>query len=375
MTTAPLLIRGARPLDQPAPVEALVTATSVKLNPPADDAVTTVDATGMILAPGFIDIQINGGFGEDFTADPSSIWRVGARLPEQGVTGFLPTVITGPAGTIEAALATLQAGPPAGYSGARPYGLHIEGPMISRGRRGTHPVEHIRPIDQELMAGWTRDAGVALVTLAPELPGALEAIADLVSRDVIVSMGHSNATTTQARAGIAAGATHGTHLFNAMPPLHHREPGLAGTLLSDGTVSAAVIVDGIHVAPEMVAVAWQALGRERLILMTDAMAGMGMPPGEYKIGGVVVNVGDTGARNLDGALAGSTLHIDEAVRNLAGFARCSADDAIATASISPRRMLGMEPTLTATPDLVLLSQELEVAATIVAGKVVFDAGA
>ncbi|MCP3975404.1 MAG: N-acetylglucosamine-6-phosphate deacetylase [bacterium] len=375
MNTTPLLIRGARPFDLGSPVDALVTETSVVLDPTPDPGTIAVDGTGLILAPGFVDIQINGGFGNDFTTDPESIWQVGARLPEQGTTQFVPTIITAPPEAVTAALATLRAGPPAGYAGARPLGLHIEGPMISPQRRGTHPVEHLRPIDHHLLAGWTREAGVTLVTLAPEMPGATEAISQLVAAGVIVSLGHSAATADQARVGLGAGATHGTHLFNAMPALHHREPGLAGVLLTDKRASAAIIVDGIHVAPEMVAVAWKTMGRERLILMTDAMAGMGMPNDQYEIGGVIVNVDEAGARNLDGALAGSTLTMDQAVRNLAGFTGCSPDDAIAAASVSPRSMLGMDSALTASPDLVLLNQELEVAATIVAGKVAFDARA
>lgn len=370
-----LLIRGARPLDQLAPVDCVVTESGVSLTGDIPEDSQVIDGDDLILAPGFVDIQINGGFGDDFTTDPASIWRVGVRLPEQGITHFAPTIITSPPESIAAALAMLRAGPPPGYVGAQPLGLHIEGPMISPQRRGTHPVEHLRPIDRELIAGWTSDAGVAMVTLAAELPGALEAIPELVDAGVVVSMGHSAATADQARAGLAAGATHGTHLFNAMPPLHHREPGLAGVLLTDPRTSAAIIVDGIHVAPEMVAVAWKALGRDRLILMTDAMAGMGMPPGQYEIGEVVVLVDDTGAHNLDGALAGSTLTIDQAVRNLTAFTDCSPDDAIAAASISPRLMLGIDSDVTASPNLVLLSRELEVVVTIVAGKVVFDARA
>lgn len=373
MSTASILIERVRLIDQSEPVDVVVTPSGLAVGASVAGGADVIDGAGLTLAPGFIDIQINGGFGDDFTIDPDSMWRVGAKLLEHGVTAFLPTIISSPPETVDAALRSLQGGPPPGYIGAEPLGLHIEGPMISPSKRGTHPRRYLRAIDDELIAGLTGNAGVALVTLAPELPGGLGAISNLVANGVVVSMGHSAATAAQARAGLAAGASHGTHLFNAMPPLHHREPGLAGALMTDPQATAGVIVDGIHVAPEMVTVAFNAMGRDRLILMTDAMAGMGMPPGDYEIGGVAVTVDETGVRNSEGALAGSTLTMDEAVRNVARFAGISNDDALAMASIAPRRLLSMSPELSAANGFVLVDATLSVVTTIVAGKIVFDA--
>lgn len=371
MIAPALVIDGARPADGTAPVTVSVTTTGLTMGR-ADSAVETLDAGGLILAPGYIDTQVNGGFGNDFTEEPHTIWTVGARLPEHGVTGFLPTVITSQPGRIEAALEVLREGPPSGYRGARVLGLHIEGPMISPQRRGTHPEQYLRPIDRDAIHSWI-DGNVAMFTLAPELPGALDAIADLTSRGVTVSMGHSAATIAEARAGFAAGASHGTHLFNAMPPVDHREPGLAGFILTSDRATASMIVDGIHASPEMVNLVWKAMGRDRLVLITDAMAGMGMPHGEYQIGQVVVSVDSSGARNPDGALAGSTLTMDEAVRNLARFTGCSPDDAIATATTTPRAVLGMRTPLPNPSDLILIDDGLGVAATIVGGRILHRA--
>jgi N-acetylglucosamine-6-phosphate deacetylase len=336
-----------------------------------------IDADGLLVAPGYVDLQINGGFGFDFTADPATIWQVGARLPELGVTTFLPTVISAPAEVPAAALDVLRGGAPDGYRGALPVGLHIEGPMISPDNCGTHPRRHLVPPSLERVEGWTREAGVAMVTLAPELPGALEVIARLAADGVVVSAGHSTATLQEAQAGFAAGITHGTHLLNAMPPLNHRSPGLAGALLASEQATAGVILDGIHVAPEMVRIVWNAMGPNRMIPVTDAMAGMGMPPGDYALGDLLVTVTDVDARNQEGGLAGSNLRMDQAVRNLVAFTGCSMEGAATAASLSPRRVLRLPPAGRGPgerADVVLLTEELDVVASVVAGEVAYGAG-
>ena len=277
----------------------------------------------LLLAPGLIDLQINGAFGLDFTDTPSAIWEVAAQLPRYGVTAFLPTIITSPAETVCAAQEVLRQGPPVGFRGAIPLGLHLEGPFLNPEKRGAHNPAYLRLPDAEAIAGWSRDKGVRLVTLAPELPGAIEAIRSLVARGVVVSAGHSMATVEEARAGIEAGITYGTHLFNAMPTLDHREPGLAGALLADTHVTVGMIVDGIHLHPDVVALSWRVKGKQQVSLVTDAMSALGMGPGVYRLGDSNVTVDGISARLPDGRLAGSLLSLDQAVRNLVEFTGCA----------------------------------------------------
>lgn len=323
-----------------------------------------LDAAGLLVAPGFVDLQCNGAVGVDVTTDPAGLWEVGARLPAWGVTAWLPTVVTAPAGAPEAALAALAAGPPPGWAGAVPLGLHLEGPFLAPEARGAHPAAHLRPPRLEEAQGWSREAGVAVVTLAPELPGALEVVAALAARGVVVSLGHSRATMAEARAAVDAGATWVTHLFNAMAPLHHREPGLAGVALADPRLRVGLISDGAHVAPEVVGLA-QRLLADRLTLVTDAVAalGDGGPAGEP-------------ARTRDGTLAGATCPMGEAVANLARFSGCGPAVALRAASAGPAAVLGDPSRGTLRPgargDVVLLTSDLEVVATVVGGVVLHD---
>ena len=331
----------------------------VVAGPPAGGPDSTlVDASGRLVAPGFVDLQCNGGLGLDLTRDPAGLWELGAALPRWGVTAWLPTIVTAAPGAVDAALAALAAGPPPGWRGAEPLGLHLEGPFLAEAARGAHRAEHLRRPSLGEAAGWSRAAGVALVTLAPELPGALELIETLVARGVVVSLGHSAAAAEEARAAIAAGATWVTHLFNGMGPFHHRAPGLAGVALADDRVHVGVIADGVHVAPEVVRIAQRALG-PRLTLVTDAAPALGAAdaPDASRLG--------------DGTLAGGTAGMDQVVRNLVTFAGCTKEEALAAASAAPARVLGdpsrrgIEPGRRA--DVVLLSPELQVEGTWLSG--------
>jgi len=336
-----------------------------------------IDASGLFLAPGFVDLQLNGAFGLDFTAAPETIWDVAARLPQYGVTAFLPTIVTSPPEISEAAQAALLKGAPSGVVGATPLGLHVEGPFLNPAKRGAHNPNYLRLPDVKAVEDWWPDRGVRLVTLAPELPGALEMIRCLAERGVIVSAAHSMATAEEAQAGFEAGLRYGTHLFNTMPALDPRAPGLAGALLADGRVSVGLIADGIHLHPAVVALTWQAKGPHRLNLVTDAMAALGMPSGHYQLGDFEVTVDASSARLADGRLAGSILSLDQAVRNLIAFTGCSISDALSTVTTTPARMLGLShgrgqiaPGFIA--DLVLLTRDLRVAAAMVSGRIVFN---
>jgi len=335
-----------------------------------------VDAGGCVVVAGFVDLQCNGAGGIDLTSAPEQVWEVAALLPRYGVTSWLPTIVTSPADVPARALAALSR-PPTGLDDqaiAAPLGLHLEGPFLAMARRGVHDPRHLaEPLgDGGRAAAWSREAGVAMVTLAPELPGALDLADGLLRRGVVVAAGHSDATAEQAVAAADRGVTVVTHLFNAMAPLHHRAPGLAGAALTDPRWRCGVIADGLHLDPAVVALAWNALG-ERLVLVTDAVAALGAPPGPVRLAGATVEATGDGVRLPDGTLAGSDLSMDLAVRNLVAFARCSLRDAAAAASAAPASVLGLadrgrlEPGAIA--DVVVLTPRGDVVATVVRGVV------
>jgi len=334
-----------------------------------------LDATGLTVAPGYLDLQVNGAAGIDITAEPERLWDVGAALPRFGVTGFLPTVVTSPARVRDRALAALAAGPPAGWVGARPLGLHFEGPMIAPGRVGAHAAAHLLVPSLALIAGWSRAAGVAMVTLAPELPGAAEVIGALAERGVVVAAGHTDATAACARAAVDAGVRAVTHLFNAMAPMHPREPGLAGAVLAGLPVVAGVIVDGHHVAHEMIRLAWRALGPRRRLLVSDATAGLGAPAGRYRLGDAEIASDGQAVRTPGGALGGSACGLDACVRNVVAYTGCAPADAVAAVTSVPASLLetaergSLRPGAAA--DLVLLDPDLRVAMTVVGGVVAY----
>ena len=355
---------------------------------PADDTPAVagdrrIDAGGRILAPGFIDLQLNGAFGDDFTADPETIWQVAAGLPRYGVTAFLPTIITSPLAQVEAGLRIVAGGRPKDFRGAAPLGIHAEGPFLNPGKKGAHNERHLRPPSAADVAGWSPASGMRLVTIAPELPGALDVIRLLTSRGVVVSTGHSMATYDEALAGFDAGARYGTHLFNAMPSLGHRDLGLPGALLADDRMTVGFIADGIHTHRAVIGLVWRMLGPKRLNLVTDAMAALGMPPGRHRLGEYDVIVDATSCRLDDGTpagsvLAGSILEMDQALRNLIAVTGCALGEALETMTTTPARLLGLEgergriaPGFVA--DMVLLSSDLRVQTTIASGDIVYSA--
>lgn len=336
-----------------------------------------VEADGLSLAPGFIDLQINGAFGSDFTNEPGTIWQAASQLPRYGVTSFLPTIVSSPREKVDMAQDVICEGSPPQFRGATPLGLHLEGPFLNPAKRGAHNPAHLRLPDKTEAQTWTPDRGVRLVTLAPELPGAHEMIEMLIARGIVVSAGHSLASYEQGVAGINAGIIYGTHLFNAMHGLDHREPGLVGALLGDGRITAGIIADGIHLHPSLVALAWKAKGPSRMSLVTDAMAALGMPAGTYKLGDHDVIVQGAEARLADGRLAGSVLTLDQAARNLVSFAGCSPCDAISTVTTVPASLLRMANSRGriapgSRADMVLLDGDLRVVETLVAGEVVYS---
>lgn len=241
-------------------------------------------------------------------------------------------------------------------------------------RKGAHPQECIRKIDVAEIRAWADPTVTRIVTLAPELDGALEAVRALRENGIVVSAGHSDATYDQALAGFAAGMTWGTHLYNAMRPLQHREPGLMGALLS-GDTPCGLIVDGIHSHPAMVKLAVRSKGAAGVCLITDSMAAMGMPAGRYQLGEYAVIVDETSARLQDGTLAGSILRMNEAVRNVVAFSGCSLADALQMGSTNPARLLGLNRKGALAKgmdaDLVVLSADCQVLYTLIGGQMVY----
>ncbi len=325
---------------------------------PRIDVSPSIDASGCYVAPGFIDLQINGAFGVDATTAPSEFAAVVPRLARFGVTACCPTVISCSSARRSAAVAAL-----AGVS----LGVHLEGPFLNPVRRGAHPPAALASLSPSDVG-----SGVSLVTLAPELPGALELVRALAERGVVVSAGHSDATAAELTAAIEAGITYITHLFNAMRPFTHRDPGIIGAALTDERVTCGLIADGIHVDPTAVRMAWRALGPDRLNLVSDAVAVLGADGGRARVGDVELVATEHGVREASGVLAGSDLALDDAVRNLVAWTGCTVAEAIGTVTSVPARVLGLTDKGVVAPgadaDLVLLDRALHVRRVLVGGR-------
>ncbi len=349
----------------------------VTLQPPSGVAVE--DLGDDVIAPGLIDLQLNGAFGHDFTLDPASAVAVAAGLPQYGVTAFLPTLITSPLETYPERLRVLadvaEHQPP---SSARILGVHVEGPFLSYGKRGAHNPTYLRVPSVEALKPLLAVGNMRLLTLAPELPGAMESIAYLQQNGVVISLGHSEADYETARAGLDAGAGWGTHLFNAMPTLGHREPGLIGALLERDMPPVGLIVDGVHVHPSAVRLAWRAKGVRGICLVSDAMAALGMPPGVYHLGDDDVIVDEVSARRSHGTLAGSILSMDEALRKMAAYTGCTPGEAVWMATGVPADILGLTRKGRLAPgcdaDIAVLTPDLRVRRTIIAGQTAYTVG-
>jgi N-acetylglucosamine-6-phosphate deacetylase len=319
-----------------------------------------------IAVPGFVDLQVNGFGGVDFSsADAAGYRRAGEALLETGVTAFQPTFITAPEDDLVAALRAI----PADGVGPRVLGAHLEGPFVSGEALGVHPASARLDPDPRVLERLLAAGPVAQVTLAPELPGGLELIDLLRERGVVASLGHSNATAAEAHEAFDRGARTVTHLFNAMRPFGHRDPGLAGVALARDDVIVQLILDGHHVADEVALVAWRS-APGRVALVTDAVAATGVGDGSYRLGIVDVEVRDGVARRADGVLAGSVLTMLEAVRKLHSLGAPLAD-AIAAATAVPARVGGhdlgrLAPGTAA--DLLILDDRLELRGVFVGGK-------
>ena len=319
-----------------------------------------------LAVPGFVDLQVNGFAGVDLLdAGVEGYRRVGDALLETGVTAFLATFITAPEERLLAALRAI----PSGGDGPRLLGAHLEGPFLSARRLGIHPASSRLDPDVELLERLLGAGPIRLVTLAPELPGADALIDRLLLSEIAISCGHSDATAEVAEEAFDRGVRTVTHLFNAMRPFRHRDPGIAGAALARDDVVVQIILDGVHLAPETAGVVWRAAAG-RVALVTDAMAGAGLGDGTYRLGGLDIEIADGVARGPAGELAGSTLTMLEAVRNLHALG-ASFEDAVGAATEVPARVL-RNPTVgriaVGLPaDVLVLTEELELERVLVEG--------
>ena len=339
-----------------------------------------------ILSPGLIDIQINGCFGVDFARATDDEWEMVARaLPSVGVTAFQPTYITNPIPALVAGLrrfAAVRSRLDESH-GAHAIGVHVEGPFLSRLRRGVHDPGFMVEPDlanlDALLADPIATAQITMLTLAPELPGALDAIRRLAALGIVVSVGHSDATGAQVHAAVAAGARMVTHIFNAQRGFDHREPGVSGQALYEPSITIGLIADFEHVSPEACAIVLNAAPR-RVALVTDAVAPAGMPPGTYELGGqqIAISAAAPLARNLDGTVAGSATFLDQGVRNLVGFGRDIAE-VLRAATVVPADALHRPDIGRLAPgaraDIVWWSDDLEPLSTWIDGAQVYNAAA
>jgi N-acetylglucosamine-6-phosphate deacetylase len=339
----------------------------------APDGARRIDGRGLVAVPGFLELQLNGIDGHDFTTEPAAMWTLGAGPARHGVTAFLPTIVSSPPGSVGVALEAWRTGQP--VAGAPvPLGVHAEGPFIAPSRAGAHDPGCLRDPDPAEIERWIAAGGLRIVTLAPELPGATEAIALLATAGIVASVGHTDADAATTRRAIDAGARAATHLFNAMSPLGHRAPGAPGALLADDRVTLGIIADDHHLDPIVVDLIAR-LAPRRTALVSDAIAALGLPDGRHRLGARDVTVRDGQARLEDGTLAGSVVGLDACVR---AFARHtgSARAAVEAVTGTPARLLGdaerghLAPGARA--DVVLLDAELGVRMTIVAGVVAYD---
>ncbi len=338
-----------------------------------------VDFADCVIAPGFLDLHNHGGVGCDvMSGSAADRKRMECFLASHGVTGYFPTTVTAPVDVILSALEQLADAVESAdrrEGRAQPLGIHLEGPFLSHAKRGVHQAKDLLPPTIGAFERfWQASRGhIRMVTIAPEVDGAEEVIAEAARRGVAVSLGHSDANLEQARRGFKAGGHHATHTFNAMRPLDHKDPGILGEVLTNNGMTADVIADGIHVHPEAVDLLVRAKGIENITLISDALSATGMPEGKYFLGTMEVEVKDRRCLH-NGTLAGSVLTLNHAVRNLMDFARVDLQQAVRAATANPAKVANIrgkgviEPGADA--DFVVLTSTGELRATVIGGEVV-----
>ena len=341
-------------------------------------------ASGMTIVPGFVDLHIHGAGGHDvMEGSARALDRVTSTVARHGTTSIVATTVTasvedtchsleGIARYIHAHESVDEAAETS-KPAAEILGMHLEGPFISKARRGVHPPDAIARPSVEILDKFVKaaDGMVRILTIAPELPGAMQLIAHAVAAKIVVALGHTDADYEQTRAAIEAGARHSVHFFNAMRPFSHRDPGIIGAILTDPDVTAEVIADLVHVSGPAIQVLIGTKGFDSVLLASDGIAATGMQDGNYRLGNFEVTVKDGVARNSEGKLAGSTLTLDRAIRNVVGLG-VPLTDAVRMATVLPARRLGLAGkkgiiAAGADADLVALTADLRVGAVMTRG--------
>jgi N-acetylglucosamine-6-phosphate deacetylase len=337
-----------------------------------------IHVPGAIVTPGLVDLHVHGASGHDvMEASADALQTISRALASHGTTAFLATTMSADDSCLEAVLRAFAAHRHLLTSGAAAIGIHMEGPYLSPLRRGAHDAAFLKTADVAAFLRFVEASNntVRKVTIAPEVDPDLQLIRTAGALGIQVSLGHSNATDAQARAAVDAGARQTTHTFNAMSPLHQREPGLLGVALTDDRIYTEVIADGVHVHPTVLKLLLQAKGVERTVLVTDGSSATGMPNGKYPLGSKSILVEDGVCRDDAGHLAGSTLTLDRAVRNLVDRLDVPLHEALIAASATPARCMGIENKGVLQPgadaDLVFFGRDLRVLQTMVAGRVVY----
>ena len=338
-----------------------------------------IDARGRIVTPGFIDVHVHGGGGSDvMDGSYDALNEMSTFEARHGTTGFLPTPYTDSQERLLASVKAIETAMKRGTSGGEILGIHLEGPYINIERKGGQPPKYIRKPDLEELRLLLEASNnnVKMITLAPEVNGGSEFVRRIIQYGVVASIGHSNATYDEALRAVDAGVSHACHAYNAMREFHHREPGVVGAVLSCDELTAELIADGIHVHPAAMKILVKCKGTDRIILVTDAVVGTGME-GRYKLGGRDVVITKKDSRFLDGALAGSVLTMDSAVRNIMGLVGASLQDAVKMATVNPARRIGVydrKGSLEAgkDADITIVDDQINVYMTMVMGKIVYE---
>jgi N-acetylglucosamine-6-phosphate deacetylase len=349
--TAKRLITAAGIIDKPSIAIDGQNLVAISSREASDTTDLTYDFKDATLTAGLFDIHTHGAVGHDvMEGTPEALRAISSFLASHGVTEYLATTATASMDFTLRALENIaryaERQPAAGEASL--LGIHIEGPFLSHAKRGMHPEQFlVEPSVKVLDKLWEASRGrIKLMTIAPEIPGALETIARAGQLGIRSSIGHSNANTAEAMRGLTAGAISATHTYNAMRPLDHREPGILGVVLDSQEIYADLICDGVHVAPELVRLWFKAKGPERGILITDSFAATGMPDGVYRLGETDVHVNGVRCTTSSGVLAGSVLTLDEAVQRMQDFTGADLPAAVRLASRNPARMLGLPHDLT-----------------------------